>query len=222
VTSVAYNQFAVPDVPTLATIGEKRIFFWSFRLEGERTRDQSWVLSKALADYNGKREKSMSSGLFLGPDVLVTGSYDGEMYIWDRTKLVDIIKAHSGPIFEIKLNMREKSFITCSSDGLAKIWLTKPGATLQEIAEVLVVSAVLTHVSIMDDSRQSLGYLMLKPHETLEDARKLIQNSSKSEVFIDHRIREITEGGNLKFLFVTGETESAMYRTVCETDSLAF
>lgn len=218
---MAYNQFAVQDVPTLATIGEERIFFWSFRLEGERTRDESWMLSKALADYQGKQEKSMSSGEFLGPAVLVSGSYDGELYIWDRTQLVDIIKAHSGPIFEIKLNARENSFITCSSDGLAKIWLTKPGGTLQEITEVLVVSAVLTHVSIMDDSRQSLGYLMLQPHETLEDVRTLIQNSSRSDIFVDHRIREITEGGNLTFLFVTGVSKLAMRMIVWETDFFA-
>ena len=221
VTALVHNPYALPDVPTLATLGEKRIFFWKFRLEGEKTKEQSWVLSKELADFAGKSVESMSSGIYLGSAVLISGSYKGNMYIWNCSKLEDTIKAHSGPIFDIKLNIQEQSFVSCGSDGLIKIWTTVPGGTLQDITRSLAVSAVITHVSVIDESRQSLGYLMLKPDETLADVRGLIETSATSDVYIDHRIRQLTQAGNLKFLFVTGNIESSsICLHICLHDAL--
>lgn len=221
VTALVHNPYAVPDFPTLATLGEKRIFFWKFRLEGERTKEEGWVLSKEIADFAGRSVESMSSGAYVGAAVLVSGSYKGSMYFWNGAKLADIIKAHSGPIFDIKLNVDEESFATCGADGLVKIWSTAPGGTLPEIIKALEVSAIIAHISIIDESRKSLGYLMLKPHETLADVRRLIETSATSDVFIDHRIREMTKESNVRFLFVTGKSQRALLDCILSAHVLA-
>ena len=201
-TGLIYNEFALADdafVPNLATIGEQNIIFWDLCFKNI---DQIWSLSKLMADFRPKSRSSMASGIFLGPLTLLTGSYEGELYIWDREKLVETIKGHSGPIFDMKLNVHQDSLITCSSDGMVKIWSTLPGGSLEEILGKLAVSVIIVHLSLMDDSRMALGYLMLKPDENLKDIRELIEKSKTSSVYIDKRIAQMNLDA-IQFRFVT-------------------
>lgn len=184
----------------MVTLGEQRCFFWDLRYS---KCEKAWGLDKLRADFGQKSAISMASGLFLGRVTLFTGSYEGKIYVWEREKLQTTVKAHSGPIFEMKLNVEQKSFITCSSDGLIKIWSTLPGGVFaHEILQVLQVNVVIVHVSVMDESREALGYLMLKPHESLKDVRNLIETSHSSSVYIDNRIRSMIQNVR-EFLFVT-------------------
>jgi WD40 repeat protein len=199
---VVYNNYALNDggfEPNIATLGEGKIFFWDLRyLKASDT----WKLSNRMADFGGKPRSSMGCGVFLGSRTLCSGSYEGFLYMWELEKLVLRIKAHSGSIFDIKINVQQKSFITCSSDGMIKIWATVPGGDFGEVCESFAISAVVVHLSMMDDSRDALGYVMLKPDESLRDVRKLVQTSRSCAVYIDKRIRQMIES-NQPFLFVT-------------------
>ena len=202
VTAVVYNHYVIDEggfVPNIATVGEGKIFFWDIRY---LKAGDTWKLSKRMSDFKGKPNTSMGCGAFLGPITLCSGSYDGFLYMWELEKLVLRIKVHSGPIFDIKVNAHQKSFITCSSDGTIKIFTTVPGGDFTEICESFAVSAIIVHVSVMDDSREPLGYVMLKPDESLKDVRTLFQTSGSSDVYIDRRIRRMMEGKQT-FLFVT-------------------
>jgi WD40 repeat protein len=204
ITALVFNDFASEDVgfsPRFATLGEKRIFFWDLRFFwGKKV--SVWNLDKEIGDCNKHASVSMASGLYLGPITLFTGSYEGKMYLWNKTKLQRIQDAHSGPIFDMKLNVRHQSFITCSSDGLIKIWSTVPGGSTETIWKHLNVTAVIAHISVMDDSRQSMGYLMLKPDENLGQVRAIMEGSQLSGHFIDKRIRQLARDCP-EFLFVT-------------------
>lgn len=169
-------------------------------------RDKEWKITREMANFRGKPIVSMASGVYLGPLTLFTGSYEGTIYVWESFNLVKVIEAHSGPIFEMTLNVMQNSFITCS-DGLAKIWSTVPGGVLGEIWDALVITAVVVHLSVMDESREALGYLMLRADETLGEVRKLIETSDSSTVYIDKRIRQMIRNTQ-KFLFVSNRGQN--------------
>ena len=213
ISCVVCNDYDLLMGANFATIGARRIFFWKLCYLKE---SDSWTLEKERAVYRSEHTNpvcsvAMASGAYLGPLTLVTGSCEGSLYFWENNELAKTKNAHSGPIYDIKINVDEKSFVTCSGDGLIKIWATAPGGFLDPpgigIWDTLTCTAVIAHVSVMDDVRESLGFLLLKPDETLDDVRSLIETSLTSSVYVDTRIRKMIQGCP-DFLFVTDRGES--------------
>ncbi|KAI8912581.1 WD40-repeat-containing domain protein [Gorgonomyces haynaldii] len=75
--------------------------------------------------------KNFIRASFAGESLVVGGSEDGAVYIWDREKgdLLQRLRHHQGLVYRINWNQKQSMFVSCSNDCTLAMWSydeTKP------------------------------------------------------------------------------------------------
>jgi WD40 repeat protein len=68
--------------------------------------------------------KNFIRASFAGDALVVGGSEDGIVYVWDREKgdILQRLRHHSGIAYSMTWNAKQSLFLSCSEDGIACSW----------------------------------------------------------------------------------------------------
>ncbi|TPX31647.1 hypothetical protein SmJEL517_g05070 [Synchytrium microbalum] len=137
-----------PQAPNeFVTYGVKHVKYWSFNASKA-------TLDGARGLFGSRKVQSVLCCTFLPNGTYVTGSHGGELLIWNKNTVLNVIEgAHRGPVFSITSMPDGNSVVTGGKD--ARIVLRD--SKLREIANVEVESGIRSLCFNADGSRLLAG-----------------------------------------------------------------
>lgn len=89
-------------------------------------------LTKAVKRFKGHQNTSKNfvrSGFGPREDVVIGGSEDGRVYIWDveSSEVVQTLGSAEGAVFDVEWNARQSLLASCANDGIVSLWCFDEG-----------------------------------------------------------------------------------------------
>jgi WD40 repeat protein len=129
-TENVFNAAYTADGTSVVTVGSKHIKFWSFAQDNrlKETRPNIGTLGKLQTMLCSV--SLVSDGVVASEgNTVLTGTKDGEVYVWEGANLVDKWAAHDGGVFMITTcDYFKNCVITAGRDGTIKVWEVAVGA----------------------------------------------------------------------------------------------
>ncbi|KAL3875087.1 hypothetical protein ACJMK2_038022 [Sinanodonta woodiana] len=101
------------DSNRLVTVGVKHIKFWNQTGGGFTSNRGTFGNVAKLCDM-------LCLAFGRTAEICFSGGSDGNVFIWEGTNLVKIVKAHEGPLFA--MHSLDKGFVTGGKDGVVGLW----------------------------------------------------------------------------------------------------
>ncbi|KAI9314049.1 WD40-repeat-containing domain protein [Dichotomocladium elegans] len=88
-----------------------------------------------LQRYTKHHDQSVMSVVFIHNDVVVTGSRDATLCIWNvlRGDTLHVLRGHTGAVNVVKVLGSDDRVVSGSADGTVRIWCTATGSCLQTL-----------------------------------------------------------------------------------------
>lgn len=171
----------------LVTVGMKHIKFWTQAGGG-------FTSKRGIFGSIGKPDTMMCVCFGRSPEMTYSGGANGNIYHWQDTTLLTMVKAHEGPCFA--MHSLDKGFVTGGKDGMIALW--------DEVYERCLKTYTVKKSSLSHDSHGTLTSDMPAIRSVVLGHGHILAGTKNSEIL------EIDKSGPIKLL-VQGHMESEVW-----------